>query len=52
MIDEYGALVGMRSGRGNRRILRKAAPVPLVSHKSHMTYPKIEPGPPQGEAGD
>jgi hypothetical protein len=29
MINECGAVGGMRTGRGNRRILRKSAPVPF-----------------------
>jgi hypothetical protein len=29
MIDEYGASVGIRTGRGNRSTWRKPAPVPL-----------------------
>jgi hypothetical protein len=29
MIDEYGAVGGMTIGRGNRRTMRKPAPVPL-----------------------
>jgi hypothetical protein len=35
--DDYGAVGGMRIGRGNRSTRRKPAPVPLCPHKSHMT---------------
>jgi hypothetical protein len=30
---------------------RKPAPVPLIHHKSNMTWPGLEPGPPPWEAG-
>jgi hypothetical protein len=35
MSNEYGAVGGMRIGRGNGTTLRKTAPVPLY-HKCHM----------------
>jgi hypothetical protein len=34
--DECRAVDGMRIGRGNRSTRRKAAPMPLVHHKSYM----------------
>jgi hypothetical protein len=38
MIDDgYGAVGGMRIGRGNRTTRRKTAPVPIYPYKSHMT---------------
>jgi hypothetical protein len=43
--DECGAVGGMRIGRGNRSIQRKPAPVPFCHHKSHITWPGLEPGP-------
>jgi hypothetical protein len=54
MIDdaEYGAVGGMRIGRGNRSSRRKPAPVPLCQPQTHMTWAGIEPGPPQWKDGD
>jgi hypothetical protein len=46
MIDGYGAFGGMRIGRGN--LLQYH----FVHHKSRITYPVIEHGPPRWEAGD
>jgi hypothetical protein len=39
MIDDgdYGAVGGMKIGKGNRITWRKPAPVPFVHCKSHMT---------------
>jgi hypothetical protein len=48
---EDGEFVGM-NGRGNRSTRRKPAPAHFVHHKSHLTRPGIEPGPPRWEASD
>jgi hypothetical protein len=50
--DECGTFHEIRIDKGNGSTMMKPAPVPLVHHKSHMTSPGIEPGPPQWEAGD
>jgi hypothetical protein len=50
--DESGAVCGMRIGRGSWSTQRKPAPVHFVYHKSHMTWPGLEPEPPRWEAGD
>jgi hypothetical protein len=47
-----GAIGGMKIGRGNRSTRRKPVPAPLVHHKSHMTRPVLETGPPRWEASD
>jgi hypothetical protein len=44
--DECGAVGGMRIGRGNRSIRRKLPQYHFVRHKSHITLPELEPGPP------
>jgi hypothetical protein len=44
MINECGAIGGMRID-GESQVLGKK-PVSLVHHKSHMTCPGIENGPP------
>jgi hypothetical protein len=52
MIDDgdYGAIDGMKIGRG-AEVLRENLPQHhFVQHKSHMTRPEIEPRPPQWEA--
>jgi hypothetical protein len=50
---DYGEKTGgMKIVRGNRSTRRKPAPAPLVHHKSHMTRPGFEPGPPRWEASD
>jgi hypothetical protein len=45
MLDEgdCGEIGGMKIGRGNRH---------FVHHKSHMSRPGLEPGPPRWEASD
>jgi hypothetical protein len=43
MINEYGAAGGMRIDRGNRSKRRTPAPIPFINHKSHKTWPVIEP---------
>jgi hypothetical protein len=45
--DDFGALGGMKFGRGNRSTRRKPAPAPLLNHKSHMTRPGLQPWPPK-----
>jgi hypothetical protein len=51
--DDCGAICGMLIGRGNRSTRRKPSPAPLfVYHKPHMTWPRLEPGPPRWQAGD
>jgi hypothetical protein len=54
MISEgdCGEIGGMKIGRGNRSTLRKPAPAQLVHHKSHMTRPGFQPGPPRWEASE
>jgi hypothetical protein len=47
-----GEFGGMKIGRENRSIRRKPAPAPLSHHKSHLTRPGIEPGPPRWKASD
>jgi hypothetical protein len=39
--DEYRAVAGTRTCRGNRSTRRKSAPVHFVHHKSHMTWPGL-----------
>jgi hypothetical protein len=49
--DKRGAFGEIIDGR-NLSTRRKPTPVPLVHHKSHMTWPGLELGPPLWEAGD
>jgi hypothetical protein len=45
---DCGEIGGMKSGRGNRSSRRKRASAPhFVHHKSHITRPGFEPGPPR-----
>jgi hypothetical protein len=37
VINEYDAVVGMRTSRRHRSIQSKPTPVPLLYHKSYMT---------------
>jgi hypothetical protein len=49
-----GGFGGMKIGRGNRSTRRKPYPGPrhVVYHKSHLTRPRLDPGPPRWEASD
>jgi hypothetical protein len=50
-INEYGAVYGMRIGRGNRRTHEKKnlPQCHFVDHESHMTWHGMKPGPPLWE---
>jgi hypothetical protein len=52
MIGDGGQIGGMKIGRENRSTRRKPAPAHFVHHKSHMTRPGFEHGPPRWEASD
>jgi hypothetical protein len=54
MIDDgdCGAISGIKIGKGNRSTPRKPAPFHFVNQKSHMTWPRLEPGPPRWETSD
>jgi hypothetical protein len=42
----------MKFGRENRNTRRKLRQCHFVYHKSNMTWPGLEPGPPRWEASD
>jgi hypothetical protein len=48
--DECGAVDGMRIGKGTEVLGENLPQCHFVHHKSHMTSPGIEPGPPCWEA--
>jgi hypothetical protein len=54
MIDDCGAIGGMKTGRENRSTRTKPAPVPLCSPQIpyDLTQPGLEPGPPRWEVSD
>jgi hypothetical protein len=52
IINEYGAAGRVRIGRGNQVLGENLPQCHLIHPKSHMTWPRIKPGPPQWEAGD
>jgi hypothetical protein len=49
---DCGEIGGMKIGRGNRSTRRNLLQRHFVHHKSHMTRPGSEPGPPRWEASD
>jgi hypothetical protein len=50
--DECGAVGGMRIGRGNEVLGENMPQCNFVYHKSRMTWPGLEPGPPLWAASD
>jgi hypothetical protein len=50
--DEYGAVGGMRIGRGTEEIGENLLQHYFVHHKSHVILTGLEHGSPRWEAGD
>jgi len=51
-MNEYEEQVKRYWWGENQSNRRKTCPTATVYHKSHMGWPKIELGPPQGKVGD
>jgi hypothetical protein len=49
---DCGAIGGMKIGRGTEVLGENPSQSHFVHHKSHLTRPGIEPGPPRWEASD
>jgi hypothetical protein len=49
---DCGATGEMKIGRGNQVLGENLPQLYFVHHKSHLTRPGIEPGPPRWEASD
>jgi hypothetical protein len=49
---DCGAIGGMEIGRGTEVLGENLTQRHLVHHKSHLTRPGIEPGPPRWKASD
>jgi hypothetical protein len=50
--DECGAVDEMRTGRGTEVFGENLLQFYFIHHKSHMSWPGIEHGPPRWEASD
>jgi hypothetical protein len=51
--DEFGAVDGIKIGRGNPKYSEKVCLSTILSTtKPHMTWPGLKPGPPRWEPGD
>jgi hypothetical protein len=49
---DCGAVGGMRIGRGTEVLGENLPQFHFLRHKSHMTWPGLEPGRPRWEAGN